>query len=57
MDAAVFSKLAAKVTLKGFKTDETIFSKDSPSDFAYIILFGTVKVIFLQHFISNRNAH
>jgi len=44
MDDWSLALLSCKVALKGFRPDTTIYQRDSPSDFAYIIVGGAIKV-------------
>ena len=50
MDAVSYSKLSGKVCLKGFDAGACIFRKDAPSDFAYIVMYGSVKVGVVWNF-------
>ncbi len=44
MDDHSFAKLNSKVYMRGFATGSTIYERDTPSETAYIVLFGSVLV-------------
>ena len=48
MDDWSFALLSCKVVLKSFLTDSVIYKRDSPSDFAYIIVSGSIQVLFCR---------
>ena len=47
MDDWSFALLSCKVVLKCFLSDTVIYKRDSPSDFAYIIVSGSIQVYHL----------
>jgi CRP-like cAMP-binding protein len=44
MDELGFALLSCKLSLKTFAAGSTIYTRGSPSDFAYIIVCGAIKV-------------
>lgn len=44
MDEWSYALLTCKIFLRGYETGSIIFEKGAPSDYAYIILHGSVRV-------------